>query len=71
MRTVNDAPKIQSNKQAFIGRPLKDLLKEILPQIKMVTIRESSIERLRAFTFKFVDSNEIKSYNIAKKYLVF
>ena len=68
MRTIDDAHKIESHKQKFIGKPLIYLLREIRPQIKMVTIRESSIHGLGAFIFKFVDSNEIKSYNKAKKY---
>lgn len=37
MRTVSDAREIEINKNRFIGKPFKVLIKEISPQIKMVT----------------------------------
>ena|ERR1035437_4765672 len=63
MRTLNDAQKLQTNKQLFIGKPLKKLLKEIKPEIKMVLVRESWAEAIGVIIFKFVDREGYKKYN--------
>lgn len=68
MRTLNDAKKLEINQKQFIGKPLKALLEQIKPQIKMVSVRESSAETPGAIIFKFVDSEEIKKYNKQGKY---
>lgn len=53
--TVTDAKKLKTNEQIFINKPLKTLLKEIKPQIKMVTASPTWAESAGRFTFKFVD----------------
>jgi hypothetical protein len=57
MRTVEDAPKIKENKARFIGKSLKTLLKEIGPEIKMVSANpsKSNATRLGYFIFRFVE----------------
>jgi hypothetical protein len=41
MQTVKDAHIIKANQEQFINKPLKELLKEIKPQIKRVTASPS------------------------------
>jgi len=70
MKTVNDAEKIKSNEQLFVNKPLKTLLKEIGPEIKMVTANpsKSSNSRLGYFTFRFVDTKKYDSCRQKNKY---
>lgn len=70
MKTINDADKIKSNEQLFINKPLKILLKEISPEIKMVTANPSknSNSRLGYFIFRFVDSQKFDSCRQKNKY---
>lgn len=55
--TQKDAHKLKENEQQFINKPLKDLLKEIKPQIKMV---DGTLNSPDYFTFKFVTHDEYK-----------
>jgi len=57
VQTPNDAHKLKTNEQQFINKPLKDLLKEIKPEIKTAygTLGDPSY-----FSFRFIDSEEIK-----------
>lgn len=70
MKTVNDADKIKSNEQLFVNKPLKTLLKEIGPEIKMVTANpsKSSNSRLGYFTFRFVGTEKYDSCRQKNKY---
>jgi hypothetical protein len=57
MKTVNDARNIKENQSQFINKPLKDLLKEIKPQIKCVTASPSIniYSNVGYFIFNFID----------------
>jgi len=56
MRTVSDAQKLKTNEQLFIGKPLKTLLKEIKPEIKMVFVESKRADgALSYIVFRFVD----------------
>lgn len=63
MRNINDSQKILENQEAFLNRPLKNLLKEIGPEIKMVTANPSnnSNSRLGYFIFRFIDAKKYDS----------
>ncbi len=65
MKTVADASKLKENKIRFINKPLKLLLKEIQPEIKMVSANPSknSQSRLGYFIFRFVEPKENDSLN--------
>ena len=64
MRTVKDAQKLQTNKKSFIGKPLKNLLKEVGPEIKMVFVEPDRADgALSYIMFKFVDREGQKIYN--------
>jgi len=57
VQTTTDAYKLKINEQQFINKPLKDLLKEIKPEIKTAygTLGDPSY-----FSFRFIDPEEIK-----------
>jgi hypothetical protein len=68
MQTVNDAQKLQANEQLFIDRPLKTLLKEIGPEIKLVSVEGKRADGAISYIiFKFTDWEERKKYNLAGK----
>lgn len=54
MKTINDAPKLKIEEQKFIGQPLKALLNEIKPPIKMFWQREGWAEAVNCLMFHFV-----------------
>lgn len=58
VQTPNDAHKLKTNELQFINKPLKNLLKEIKPEIKTAsgTLGDPSY-----FSFRFVDAEEFKS----------
>lgn len=58
VQTPNDAHKLKTNEQQFIDKPLKDLLKEIKPEIKTAygTLGDPSY-----FSFRFIDVVEFNS----------
>ena len=63
VQTSNDAKKIKENEKLFIGKPLKNLLKEIKPEIKMA-YGDPSINiqsKVGYFRFKFVDFKQNNS----------
>ena len=65
---VNDAKKIETNKDKFIGKPLKKVLSQIKPKIKYVygIPENTSAEAIGGtyFTFYFVDKEDIlKRFN--------
>ncbi len=61
----SDINKLKLQESIFVNKPLKNLIKEIKPQIVMVTGWPSkSTERLGYFVFRFVDK---KSYDSTRK----
>ncbi|MBF4473754.1 hypothetical protein [Flavobacterium sp. HJJ] len=57
VQTPNDAYKLKTNEQQFINKPLKNLLKEIKPEIKMAY---GTLDYPSYFSFRFISSEEIK-----------
>ena len=51
-----DAYKLKTNEQQFINKPLKDLLKEIKPEIKLVM---GTVEYPSYFSFRFITRKEL------------
>ena len=51
VQTTKDAYKLKINEQQFINKPLKNLLKEIKPEIK--TAGASNEEGYQFFSFRF------------------
>lgn len=66
IQTIGDAKKLELNKDKFIGKPLKELLKEIRPEIKMVYGNPENIfnEFSTYISFYFVDKEEYRIRNI-------
>jgi hypothetical protein len=58
VQTPNDAYKLKINEQQFINKPLKNLLKEIKPEIKTVL---GTIDNPSYFSFRFINVEEFKS----------
>lgn len=52
-----DAYKLKTNQQQFINKPLKDLLKEIKPEIKFVM---GTVDYPSYFSFRFISREELK-----------
>lgn len=57
VQTPNDAHKLKANELQFINKPLKNLLKEIKPEIKNAfgTLGDPSY-----FSFRFINAEEIQ-----------
>ncbi len=55
VQTPNDVKKLRENEQLFIDKPLKNLLKEIKPELKMV---RAEIEQHSYFSFYFISHKE-------------
>ncbi|GAA4731583.1 hypothetical protein GCM10023229_06420 [Flavisolibacter ginsenosidimutans] len=70
MKTLEDAHLIAENDSLwFRGKPLKNLLKEIGPEIKMVSVNgESWAERPALIIFRFVDRSIYYQYRCAEKF---
>lgn len=51
-----DVYKLKENEQQFINKPLKDLLKEIKPEIKLVN---AEINQQSYFSFYFISRDEL------------
>lgn len=66
VQTPNDAHKLKTFEQQFINKPLKNLLKEIKPEIKTVY---GNIGDPSYFSFRFIDSEEIKRRPLEKNSL--
>jgi hypothetical protein len=64
VQTISDVQKIEINKEKFIGKPLKNLLKEIAPQIKVYLLKPGSTpgagttEEVGNISFAFVETTE-------------
>ena len=57
VQTPNDAIKLKINEQQFINKPLKNLLAQIKPEIKMAF---GTLEMPSYFSFRFITSEELK-----------
>jgi hypothetical protein len=58
VQTPNDAHKLKANEQQFINKPLKDILKEIKPEIRTAFGMPDYPQYLG---FRFIDIEEFKS----------
>jgi len=56
VQTPSDVYKLKANEQRFINKPLKDLLKEIKPQIKNVL---GTVDYPSYFSFRFLSREEL------------
>jgi hypothetical protein len=57
VQTTKDVYKLKINEQQFINRPLKDLLKELKPEIKMA---DATRDNPDYFSFKFINPAEFE-----------
>jgi hypothetical protein len=57
VQTPNDAYNLKVNEQQFLNKPLKDLLKEIKPEIKTAY---GTLGYPSYFSFRFISPEEIK-----------
>jgi len=62
IQTTKDVHQLKMNNQQFINRPLKELLKELKPQIKAAWGNNEGGNQF--FSFKFIDQDEIKRKSI-------
>jgi hypothetical protein len=68
MTTVKDALKIKENDSLFIDKPLRKVLNEIVPEIKLVFAESNRAHNaLSYFIFKFVSREEYNKYIAANK----
>ncbi len=59
MSTLKDAKKLKENETKFIGKPLKKLLREIKPEIRMASAQSNRPDHQPSVMFfKFVDDKE-------------
>jgi hypothetical protein len=58
VQKTNDAKKLEINKNQFIGKPLKDLLKEIKPKIETALGSPGTNERPGFFNLYFASKSE-------------
>ncbi|MFH7015612.1 hypothetical protein [Flavobacterium sp. FlaQc-47] len=56
VQVPNDAYKLKANEQNFINKPLKDLMKEIKPEVKFVL---GTVDSPSYFTFRFKSREEL------------
>lgn len=70
MQTLGDAQKLKDNALYFRDKPLKVLLNEIGPEIKMVFVEDEYVgsESLCFITFKFVDFEDYKKITAKGKH---
>lgn len=54
--TPLDAYKLKTHEQQFVNKPLKDLLKEIKPEIKLVL---GTVDYPSYFVFRFISREEL------------
>lgn len=62
VQTTKDVYQLKINNQQFINKPLRELLKEIKPQIKSAWGNNEGGNQF--FSFKFIDQDEIKRRSI-------
>lgn len=68
IQTPEDTYKLKANEQQFINKPLKNLLKEVKPEIKTVL---ATLDNPSYFTFKFISPKEINRKIIGRKHISF
>ena len=68
VQKTSDAKKLESNKSQFIGRPLKDLLKEIKPKIETALGSPGTSEQAGFFNFYFTPKAEYDKYRAENKF---
>ena len=56
VKSKKDVKKLEENKNQFIGKPLKDLLKEIKPKIESASFNNTHIPGY--FVFRFISNSE-------------
>ncbi|WP_433778335.1 hypothetical protein [Flavobacterium anhuiense] len=56
-----DVSKLKANEQQFINRPLKNLLKEIKPEIKFVL---GTVDSPSYFSFRFLSREELSNASV-------
>ena len=56
--TPNEAYKLKENEQLYINKPLKNLLKEIKPEIKTAF---GTLDNPSYFSFRFIDAEEFRN----------
>jgi hypothetical protein len=68
VRKTSDAKKLEINKSEFIGKPLKNLLKEIGPTIATALGSPGSTEQPSFFNFYFSQKKEYDNYRKQNKF---
>lgn len=68
VQSQQDAKKLEINKEQFIGKPLKDLLKEIKPKIKTALGAPGSSELPSFFNFYFTAKKDYDKYRAKNKF---
>ncbi|MCD0476179.1 hypothetical protein LPB87_17435 [Flavobacterium sp. EDS] len=66
VQTPNEAYKLKENEQQFLNYPLKNLLKEIKPEIKFVI---GTVDYPSYFSFRFITREELSRKSIDDKIL--
>ncbi|KLT70627.1 hypothetical protein [Flavobacterium sp. ABG] len=66
VQTPNDAYKLKTNEIQFLNKPLKNLLKEIKPEIK---IAFGTLDAPSYFVFRFIDIQELNNKGIGQNHL--
>lgn len=62
VKTIDDLGRLDSHKTVFIGKSLKELLKEVKPEIKMVKLSPGSAERPSYIVLYFMSNSEYAEY---------
>ncbi|WP_374173278.1 hypothetical protein [Flavobacterium tructae] len=68
VQTPNDIFKLKTNEQQFLNKPLKNLLKEIKPEIKTAF---ATIDSPSFFAFYFLSPSEINRKVVGRKNISF
>lgn len=69
MRNLSDVQKLKEQEAKFIGKPLKKLIKEIGPEIRMASAQSNRPDNHASYIiFKFVDSKEYLKKEKGKSY---
>ena len=68
VQKTSDTKKLEINKNQFIGKPLKELLKEIKPKIETALGSPGTNERPGFFNFYFAPKSEYDKYRAQDKF---
>lgn len=67
--TVNDIPKLKENETRFINKPLRKLLREIKPHIRLAIAQENRPDgMLNYILFRFVSADEYYKNSSKRKF---